>query len=272
METYQNLQGWNPSMADFLDILAKNAEKTISEGYYITQTEGKHKPLSLKKSILTFNHAAIITEIKRASPTLGIIRADLDVESAAVKMRNSGAVAISILTEPKQFMGTINTFIKLRRKVEHPLLMKDIILSRDQIDTASIIGADAILLIKALFDRGYCECDIHDMIEHAHSNCIEVLLETRTEDEFSSALETQADLVGINNRDLGTLNVNMNTTRRILQKINTEQKVVVRESGIKTPADIRLLHSIGVQGFLVGTVIMTAKDISSKVRELVLAI
>ena len=80
METYQNLKGWNPSMADFLDILAKNAKKTISEGYYTTQTEIKHKHFSLKKAILAFNHASIITEIKRASPTLGIIREDLDVE------------------------------------------------------------------------------------------------------------------------------------------------------------------------------------------------
>lgn len=259
-------------MADFLDILAKNAEKTINEGYYTTQTESKHKPLSLRKSILAFNHAAIITEIKRASPTLGIIRKNLDVESTAEKMKNSGAVAISILTEPKHFMGTINVFIKVRKKVEHPLLMKDIILSRYQIDAASIIGADAILLIKALFDREYCECDIHDMIEYAHSRGIEVLLETHTEDEFSSALETKADLVGINNRDLGTLNVNINTTHRILQKINPEQKVVVSESGIRTPEDIRFLHSSGVKGFLVGTVLMTANDISIKVMELVLAI
>lgn len=272
METHQNLKGWNASMADFLDILAKNAEKTISEGYYTTQTKHKHKPLSLKKAILAFNHASIITEIKRASPTLGIIREVLDVESIAVKMMNNGAVAISILTEPKHFMGTINRFNKVRKKVEHPLLMKDIILSRSQIDTASIMGADAILLIKALFDRGYCECNVHDMIEHAHSNGIEVLLETHTEDEFSSALETKADLVGINNRDLGTLNVNLNTTHRILQKINPEQKVIVSESGIKNPTDIRLLHSIGVQGFLVGTALMTAKDVSSKIKELVLAI
>ena len=271
METYQNLKGWNASMADFLDILAKNAKKTISEGYYTTQNKSKHKPVSLKRSILAFNHAAIITEMKRASPTLGVIREKLDVESAAEKMRNSGSVAISILTEPKHFMGTLNGFIKVRRKVELPLLMKDIILSRGQIDTASIIGADVILLIKALFDRGYCECDVDDMIEYAHSKSIEVLLETHIEDEFSSALKTKADLVGINNRDLRTLKVNLNTTHRILQKINPEQKVVVSESGIKTPTDIQLLHSIGVQGFLVGTVIMTAKDISSKIKELVLA-
>lgn len=259
-------------MVDFLDVLAKNAKKTIVEGYYITHTESKHIPISLKKSILAFNHASIIAEIKRASPTLGKIREDMDVERIALKMRDGGAVALSILTEPKHFNGTINTFIKVRRKVELPLLMKDIILSRTQIDIASVIGADAVLLIKTLFDRGHCECDVQDMIEHTHSQGIEVLLEAHTEDEFSSALETQADLVGINNRDLGTLKIDINTTRRILQKINPEEKVIVSESGIKTPSDIRFLHSIGAHGFLVGTVLLTARDISRKVRGLVMAI
>jgi indole-3-glycerol phosphate synthase len=259
-------------MGDFLDILAKNAKKTISEGYYTTKTEPKYKPLSLKKAILAFNHGSIITEIKRASPTLGMIREDLDIEVTAQQMRDSGAVAISILTEPKHFMGTINTFIKVRKTIKLPLLMKDIILSYSQIDTASIIGADAILLIKALFDRGYCEYTVQETIEYAHSKGMEVLLETHTEDEFSSALETQTDLVGINNRDLKTLKVNINTTCKILQKINPEQKVVVSESGIKTPEDIHLLHSIGVKGFLVGTVLMKAKDISSIIKEFVLAI
>ena len=206
------MKGWNPYMADFLDILAKNAKKTISEGYYTTQIESKHKPLSLKKSILAFNHAAIITEIKRASPTLGIIRADLDVESAAIKMRNSGAVAISILTEPKHFMGTINTFIKLRRKVEHPLLMKDIIVSPEQIKVAANLGADVVLLIKAIFDRGYGHVGLDSMVDGAHALGIEVLLETHDSKEFTEALRTEADLVGINNRDLGTLEVNLGAT------------------------------------------------------------
>lgn len=259
-------------MVDFLDVLAKNAKKTIAKGYYMTQTESKHTPISLKKSILTFNHASIIAEIKRSSPTQGKIRGDIDVECIALKMRDGGAVALSILTEPKHFNGTINTFIKVRRKVELPLLMKDIILSRSQIDLASVMGADAILLIKTLFDRGYCEYDVQDMIEYTHSQGIEVLLEVHTEDEFSSALETKADLIGINNRNLGTLKIDINTTRIILQKINPAEKTVVSESGIKTPSDIRFLHSMGAHGFLVGTVLMKARDITRKVRELVMAI
>ena len=259
-------------MADFLDMLARDADRTIGEGYYTISIECKHKPLSLKKSVLEFSRAPVITEIKLASPTLGMIREDADVERIASSMQAGGAVAISVLTEPKHFMGSVNTFVKVRKKVEIPLLMKDIFLSRVQIDAASAIGADAILLIKALFDRGCCECDISDIIEYTHSQGIEILVETHTEDEFLSALDTEADVVGINNRDLRTLKVDLNTTKRILRKVGSIEKVVVSESGIKTPSDIRFLHRSGAKAFLIGSAIMTANDPKKKVEEFVLAL
>lgn len=259
-------------MADFLDMLARDAKKTIAEGYYTIPIECKHKPLSLKKSILEFTRAPVITEIKLASPTLGIIREDADVERIASSMQGGGAIAISVLTEPKHFMGSLSTLIKVRKKVELPLLMKDIFLSRAQIDAASAIGVDAILLIKALFDRDCCECEISDIIKYAHSKGIEVLLETHTEDEFSSTLDTEADMVGINNRDLRTLKVDINTTRRILQKADSKEKVVVSESGINTPSHIRFLRTCGAQAFLIGSAIMMADDPKKKVEEFVLAL
>ncbi|GAF92707.1 unnamed protein product, partial [marine sediment metagenome] len=271
MEIHPNLKGWNQHMTDFLDTLARDAEKTVGEGYYVA-LEGKHKPRSLKKAILEFNYAPIIAEIKLASPSLGLIREDTGLGRIASSMRDGGAVAISVLTEPKNFGGSLGTFIKVRKSVELPLLMKDIIIKHAQIDTAFSIGADAILLIKALFDRGYCECDISDMIEYAHSKGLEVLLEAHTEDEFSSALDTESDIVGINNRDLRTLKVNINITRRILRKVDPKRKVVVSESGIMVPQDIRLLHSSGAQAFLVGSAIMAVDDIEGKVRELVTAL
>lgn len=259
-------------MADFLDILARDAMKTIAEGYYTIPIECKRKPLSLKKSVLEFSRAPVIAEIKLASPTLGIIREDADAGRIASSMQDGGAVAISVLTEPKHFMGSLNTFIKVRKKVKLPLLMKDIVLSRAQIDAASAIGADAVLLIKALFDRGCCECDISEIIKYVHSKGIEVLLETHTEDEFQLALNTETDMVGINNRDLRTLEVDINTTRRILQKTDSREKVVVSESGIKTPSDICFLHTFGVQAFLIGGAIMMADDPKKKVEEFVLAL
>lgn len=257
-------------MSDFLDVLARDAERTIKEGYYTSAIECMHKPRSLKEAIRESNRSPIITEIKRASPTLGIIKESIDVERLALKMVNGGAVAISILTEPKHFMGSLNAFVMVRKRVELPLLMKDVILSRVQIDTASTLGGDVVLLIMALFDRGYGECTLGDMVEYAHSKGIEVLLEAHTEDEFSSCLDTKADLVGINNRDLKTFGVDINTTMRILQKVNPREKVVVSESGIKTPRDIHVLRTSGAQAFLVGTAIMTAEDIEGKVKELVM--
>jgi indole-3-glycerol phosphate synthase len=259
-------------MADFLDTLTLDAKRTIAGDYYAIRIQCEHKPLSLRKSILGFNMVPVIAEIKLASPTLGIIREDRDAEALASSMEGGGAVGISVLTEPKRFMGSLSAFIKVRKTVNLPLLMKDIFLSRIQIDAASAIGADAILLIKALFDRGYCECDISDMIEYAHSKEIEVLLETHSQDEFSSTLDSEADLVGINNRDLRTLNVDIDTTRKILQRINPEEKVVVSESGIKTPSEIRYLHTAGAQAFLVGSALMTSDDVRGKVRELVTAL
>ena len=272
MVTRHELSGWNRFMADFLDTLAHDAQKTIRDGYYTTVFEEKHAPLSLKTAILTCTHAPIITEIKFASPSRGRIREDREIERIVSSLQRGGAVAISILTEPKHFEGSISTFIHVRAQSSLPLLMKDILLTRIQIDAAAAIGADAILLIYALFERGYGECDVEDLIDYAHANDLEVLLETHTKAEFSSAMDTEADLVGINNRDLRTFAVDFNATQRILQTAPSTRKIVVSESGIKTSADIRFLYASGAKAFLVGSALMEVEDIEGKVRELVMAL
>lgn len=272
MVTRHELSGWNRSMADFLDTLARDAQKTILNGYYTVAFEEKHAPLSLTTAILTCTHAPLITEIKFASPSHGRIRENRDIERIASSLQRGGAVAISILTEPKHFEGSISIFSRVRAQVSLPLLMKDILLTRIQIDAAAAIGADAILLIYALFERGYGECDVEDLIDYAHTNGLEVLLETHTKTEFSSAMDTKADLVGINNRDLRTFAVDLNATQRILQTEQSTKKIIVSESGIKTPTDIRFLYATGAKAFLVGSALMEAEDIEEKVRELVMAL
>jgi indole-3-glycerol phosphate synthase len=149
--------------------------------------------------------------------------------------------------------------------------MKDIVLSPVQLEAASRIGADAILLIQALFDRGCCECDVPEMIREAHSRNLEVLLETHSEDEFRRAVASHADLVGINNRNLATLAVDLNVTRKILRNIDVDGKVVVSESGIRNPADIRFLRESGARAFLIGSAIMACEDVEAKVKEFVQA-
>ncbi len=262
-------------MADFLDKLAQNAKKTIKKGYYEvrkTAKPAKAPRISLKEAILKCKHAPVIAEIKLASPSLGIIKKNADVGSLAKAIETGGAVGISVLTELTFFKGSLDFLVEARRQVKLPILMKDIVLSPLQLDAAYKIGANAVLLIAALFERGYCERDVHEMIAYAHSKNLEVLLESHTEDEFLSALKTDADLIGINNRDLKTLKVDLGVTKKILQRTNPQGRTVVSESGIKEPDDIRLLRKHGAHAFLIGSAVMEANDVAKKVEEFVAAL
>lgn len=259
-------------MVDFLNALAQNARTTINKGYYEVEKQIETNFVSLKKAILECKHAPIIAEIKVASPSLGVIKRNANVGEIAAAMENGGAVGISVLTEPEYFKGSLGSFMKVRKRTKLPLLMKDITISTTQLEAASKIGANAVLLIEALFDRKQCESDVHDMIDYARSKNLEVLLEAHTLHEFLSALKTDADLIGINNRDLQTLKVDLQVTKRILQKINPREKIIVSESGIKTPTDVRFLHKCGAHAFLIGSTIMKADNVQKKVEEFVAAL
>jgi len=259
-------------MADFLDVLARDAKATINRGYYEVPTQVTTVHINLKKAILESRTAPVITEIKAASPSAGTIRQNLEAATLARAMEKGGAIGISVLTEPKHFKGSLNSLAEARKAVRLPILMKDIILSPAQLDTASKMGANAVLLIQALFDRGHGECGIKEMIMEAHSKNLEVLLETHNEDEFRFAVDTDADLIGINNRDLGTLKVDLHVTRRILKNNDAKSKIIVSESGINTLADLRFLRECGAHAFLIGSAIMLACNVEEKVKEFVQAI
>jgi indole-3-glycerol phosphate synthase len=259
-------------MADFLDTLAQSAKVTVDSGYYETKNVKSAFNISLKKAILETKNAPVITEIKEASPSAGTIRKNVDARSIAESMGKGGAVGLSVLTEPKHFHGSLLSLVEARKAVKLPILMKDIIISPVQLEAASKVGANVALLIEALFDRGYCECSVHEMIARAHAQGLEVLLEAHTAEEFRSAVRTHADLVGINNRNLATLKVDLNVTKEILEKNETEGKTVVSDSGIKTPADLRFLRGYGAQAFLIGSAVMLADDIEKKVEEFVQAL
>jgi len=259
-------------MADFLDVLAQSAKATINGGYYEALEAVATSRMSLKEAILKARNAPVITEIKAASPSAGTIRKNVNVSSIAESMEKGGAVGLSVLTEPKHFSGSLRSLVEARKAVKLPILMKDIVLSPVQLEAASKAGASVVLLIGALFDRGYCECSIHEMIARAHSEELEVLLETHTSEEFRSAVKTHADLVGINNRNLATLNVDLEVTKRILERNDAEGKIVVSESGINTPDDLRFLRGCGAHAFLIGSAIMLADDVEMKVKEFVSAL
>jgi indole-3-glycerol phosphate synthase len=256
-------------MNDFLDSLAMDATKTIDSGYYQTSLSAKQPKISLKQAILNCKANPVITEIKAASPSLGTIRNQVNPTEIAKAMEKGGAVGISVLTEPKHFHGSLSALIQAREAVKLPILMKDIIIVADQIDAAAQVGADAVLLIEALFERGCCETSVGKMISFAHSKGLEVLLETHTEEEFRSAVETKADLVGINNRNLGTLKIELNTTKEILKRNDKKGTMVVSESGIKSVADLQFLRDCGASAFLIGSSIMLTENIEEKVKEFV---
>lgn len=255
-------------MPDFLDVLAHDAKRSIEAGYYEITTNVSTPSASLRGSILQSKNAAIISEIKFASPSAGIIREDRDLSSVARDMEEGGAVGISILTEPKHFNGHIGFIAEVRDLVKIPILMKDIIIGSVQIEAASRVGANAVLLIDTLFERGYCEKDVQSMIGYSHSRGLEALLEVHNEEEFLTASETDADIIGINNRDLRTLKVDLDLTKHILTSHPRRGKVIVSESGINSPENIRFLRECGAQAFLVGSAIMRAGNIKEKVKEL----
>jgi indole-3-glycerol phosphate synthase len=260
-------------MPDFLDVLARDAKATVASGYYESPKEAFIVKASLKSAIRVTNaygkRAAVITEIKATSPSAGIIRQIVEAEKVAEEMANGGAVGISVLTEPKHFNGSLGNLGEVRAAVNLPILMKDIVVNPLQLVAASRRGANAVLLIQALFDRGLCEGTLDEMIADAHVRKLEVLLETHNESEFRRALSSDADLVGINNRDLGTLKVDLNVTKQILVKNPPEGKLIVSESGIGTSADVRFLSSCGADAFLIGSAVMMSNNMEEKVKELV---
>lgn len=256
-------------MSDYLDVLARVAQITIENEYYETVKQADSMHISLRKAILECQATPIITEIKSTSPSAGIIRKDVVPSEIAKAMQRGGATGLSVLTEPKQFNGSLEALAEARDAVKLPILMKDIVLSPIQIQAASKMGANAVLLIKALYERGYSARSLDEMIAGAHTMGLEVLLETHTETEFCSGVKTDADLIGINNRDLRTLKVDLNVTKKILSKNDSKGKMVISESGINTPADIRFLRESGARAFLVGSAVMSAENVEEKVKEFV---
>ena len=258
-------------MPDFLDTLAKTAKETIRSGYYENTPKAAVLSASLKQAIKQSTEAAIIAEVKGSSPSRGIIKTGFAPDEIAKSMARGGATGISVLTEPKHFCGSMNNLARVRQATNLPLLMKDIILSTIQLDAAQRAGANAVLLIQAIFDREYCQHDSKNMIAEAHKRNLEVLLEAHTLEEFNRAVKSDADFIGINNRDLRTLKVNLNVTRDILSNRGTKGKIIVSESGIESASDVLLLREYGAQAFLIGSAIMKADNVEEKVNELVKA-
>ncbi len=259
------------SSPSFLDTLAETAHASVGSGYYRVEetVSDKYARYGFTESIRRCGKNPVITEVKFASPSQGVIQSNGDAAETAQAMTRGGAVGLSVLTEPKHFGGSLENLIRVRSSTSLPILMKDVVVSWAQIDAAHLLGADAILLINSLFEAGRCEMGLHEAILYAHLKRLQVLLEIHNREEFNQAVETDAEMIGVNNRDLATLSIDLSTTGKVLENAPRRGKIVVSESGIRSAEDIRLLKQAGADAYLVGTSVMKSGDIESKVRELV---
>jgi indole-3-glycerol phosphate synthase len=259
---------------DFFDVLCRTAQKTVASSFYSTfeqhdETSNAASARRVSERINTCANLPLIAEIKVASPTMGALRVDADAGEIATRMEAGGAAGISVVTEPHFFRGSARLLENVRSRVSAPLLMKDFVVSTCQIEAARAAGASAVLLIQALFDRGYATHDVEEMIELADAIGLEVLLEAHTKAEFERALRTDADLVGINNRDLRTLDVDLTTTKKILEAVPADGRIVISESGVTTPEEALFLRQCGADALLVGSALMRSKDVFLAVDRLV---
>ncbi len=194
---------------------------------------------------------AVIAEIKKASPSAGVITASFEPIQIAKNYEHAGANAISVLTDSKFFQGKLEDLRNFRGAVSLPLLRKDFIWDRVQIAESAANGADAILLIVAALTQD----QLVRMLKAATEYGLDALVEVHSVDELQRALEAGAEIIGINNRDLSTFDVDLTTTEKLCRQVPDEM-VLVSESGIKTPADVARVKACGVDAILVGEALM----------------
>ena len=254
-------------MSGTLATLCENSRRAIRCGTYDTGAAGERSDTGMRGALLQARGAAIISEIKFASPSLGTIRTAQDPGEVATQMVEGGAAAISVLTQPYLFGGSPEYLARVREAVRVPILMKDIVVDMAQIEAARRLGADCILLIQAVFDAGYAH-DMDGMIDMAHRYGMQVLAEVHDTSELESALATECDIIGVNNRNLDTLEISLETTRHVLAGY-ADRRPAISESGIESPRDITYLRGCGASAFLVGTGIMRHGNVKGGVRRLV---
>jgi len=207
---------------------------------------------------------ALIAEVKRGSPSRGVIRRDFNLEETVKAYRDAGADAISILTDSEFFGGSPEFLIAARKMTGQPLLRKDFILDPYQVYESRLLGADALLLIAGLLTGNV----LGEFIALADSLGMDALVETRSLGEIRKALESGASIIGINNRDLQTFKVDLQTTGELIRHIDNPDITIVSESGVKTRADVQILGDYGADAVLVGETLMTFDNLRAGVRML----
>lgn len=266
-----------------LKTLVNNSFKALDNGYYDLEKNANfenHKNIDLRKKLVECKHVPLITEIKFASPSKGTIldQETIKIENIVEEMEKANSCGISILTQPYLFHGSLEFILRARKKTSLPILMKDIIVSDVQIKAAKSTGADCILLIKTIFDQNMTEGSLEKFCEYAKKMGLQVIIETHLVNEFEETVKSNkknhqiCDIIGINNRNLDNLTIDLNITKEILSLCDKNNNLVLSESGINSKEDIIYLKKSGADAFLVGTSLMENINLLGKgINDLYLA-
>ncbi len=256
-------------MSDILDELSRSARERVNSGYYEVNCGPREVEsiIPFTEVITGGNHAPIIGEIKPGSPTRGRILAEgFDPAELGRSYSAGGISGFSVLTDPDHFFGSLGNLARVS-ELNRPTLMKDFIVDCSQLNAGRKFGADAVLLIYRLFTREATSFGLNEGIDYAHGLGLEVLLETNDISEYESAMKTDAEMIGINNRDLRTLDVDLSRTERILGEAGKD-RIVWSMSGISKRKDIEYLAGAGADAFLVGTSLTRSDGPERLLREL----
>ena len=215
--------------------------------------------------VVSYSSIALIAEVKKASPSMGVICPNFDPVRIAKEYEAAGASCLSVLTDEKFFQGSLDYLRQIRAAVKIPLLRKDFIIDERQILEAIEWGADAILLIVAILTDEQL-AKFHSLATEAG---LAVLVEVHDEEELDRALKISPKLIGVNNRNLKTFKVDLATTERLASRITHQASLLVAESGIHTRADVERVRQCGAGAILVGESLVKQGDIGAKVRELI---
>ena len=251
------------------DIVARKKERLIELKSKSIQAELEKaatlasKPRNFTAALERRGKPAVIAEIKKASPSAGEIRANLEVAEIAAGYERAGAAAISVITEEDFFQGKLRYLTEVKKAVSLPILCKDFIIDPIQVVAARAAGADALLLIAAILEQS----SLLELLAMVRDLSIASLVEVHNQEEMERVLTTDARIIGINNRNLRTFQVSLDTTFTLRPSVPSD-RLVVSESGIQKQSDLQSLASAAVDAVLVGTSLMRAEDPGAKLREL----
>ncbi|MFP3189752.1 MAG: indole-3-glycerol-phosphate synthase [Thermoproteota archaeon] len=252
-------------MYNFLIKAVESIKSLLKEGYYDLNSSVEREGFSLK-DFLKEDSLRIIVELKKKSPSSGIITNTIE-DKLPFNLVENGAKGLSFLIERNYFDGSIEYLQKISSKINVPILFKDFVIHKKQVEAAKRAGADIILLIAEIFELGISIHGFRELIDYSHHLGLETIVETNNVEIANRLMDTEADYVGINNRDLKTLEINPDHFYNISSKI-IKRKPLVAESGYSSNKQIIRDKKAGADFFLIGTCIMSATDPVEKLREL----